>query len=98
MSVIHLNLVLHSVNIDCSYNGTLPVVSSVKYHFLLIFLLKNLHNFSIIETVNISSTTVAISGMFVVLFITNSQFVTTVITNVMSISFEKKKINLSLLC
>ena len=93
LSVVHLNLALYTQSI---------LVVSIMVHYLLcqlIFLLKNLHNFLIIETVIISSPTVAISGMFMVLFITNSQFVTIVITKVMLISFEKEenKFKLSLL-
>ena len=59
LSVVHLNLVLHSVNSYVLDNGTLPVVSNVEYRFLpgehyvpANMVLQNLYNFSIIGTVS----------------------------------------------
>ena len=71
------------------YNGTLPAVSNVEYHFLpgehrvpANMVLKNLHNFSITGSVNLSSPTALVGcSQYYVIFIINSQFVT--ITNVL---------------
>ena len=71
------------------HNGTLPVVSNVEYHFLpgkhhvpANMILQNLYNFSIIGTVNNSSSPVVLVGcsQSYVIKITDSYFVT--ITNV----------------
>ena len=71
-------------------NGTLPLVSNVEYHFLpgehhvpANIILKNLQNFSIIGTINNSSSPVVLVGCLQrhVINIINSQFV--IISNVM---------------
>ena len=84
LPVVHLNLVLHSVNIRMLDYGTLPVASNVEYHFLpgehhvpANMTLQNLHNLSITGTASNSSSPIVLFGCLqpYVLSIIDSEYV-----------------------